>query len=176
MNTGAGGDLPDPGMEPASPVSPAGGFFTAVPPGKPWCPRRQAEVQQLRVELGETQGQCEAFLGGARGPSGLRASGSCPFSQSGPVMAADLKGKGCAGRGCLLTSPFLLRHTGPAGGTGLAGAAAIRYGLSIRHNRLCGQGASWSGGSWEIHSLHPATALPVDLLPPHRAVTASGRI
>ena len=31
------GDLPDPGIEPASPVSPtlAGGFFTTVPPGKP---------------------------------------------------------------------------------------------------------------------------------------------
>ena len=30
------GDLPDPGVEPASPVSPAlaGGFFTAEPPGK----------------------------------------------------------------------------------------------------------------------------------------------
>ena len=31
------GDLPDPGMEPASLVSPAlaGGFFTSVPPGEP---------------------------------------------------------------------------------------------------------------------------------------------
>ena len=31
------GDLPDPGIKPASPVSPAlaGGFFTAEPPGKP---------------------------------------------------------------------------------------------------------------------------------------------
>ena len=31
------GDLPDPGIEPASPVSPAlaGGFFTTVPSGKP---------------------------------------------------------------------------------------------------------------------------------------------
>ena len=31
------GDLPDPGIEPASPVSPvlAGGFFTPAPPGKP---------------------------------------------------------------------------------------------------------------------------------------------
>ena len=31
------GDLPDPGIEAASPVSPAlaGGFFTTVPPGKP---------------------------------------------------------------------------------------------------------------------------------------------
>ena len=30
------GDLPDPGIEPASPVSPAlaGGFFTTEPPGK----------------------------------------------------------------------------------------------------------------------------------------------
>ena len=30
-------DLPDPGIEPASPVSPAlaGGFFTTEPPGKP---------------------------------------------------------------------------------------------------------------------------------------------
>ena len=32
------GDLPDPGIEPASLASPAlaGGFFTTVPPGKPW--------------------------------------------------------------------------------------------------------------------------------------------
>ena len=32
------GDLPDPGIEPASFVSPAlaGGFFTTLPPGKPW--------------------------------------------------------------------------------------------------------------------------------------------
>ena len=32
------GHLPDPGIEPASPVSPAraGGFITTVPPGKPW--------------------------------------------------------------------------------------------------------------------------------------------
>ena len=31
------GDLPDPGIEPTSPVSPAlaGGFFTTEPPGKP---------------------------------------------------------------------------------------------------------------------------------------------
>ena len=31
------GDLPDPGIEPSSPVSPvfAGRFFTTVPPGKP---------------------------------------------------------------------------------------------------------------------------------------------
>ena len=31
------GDLPDPGIKPASPVfpAPAGGFFTAEPPGKP---------------------------------------------------------------------------------------------------------------------------------------------
>ena len=33
------GDLPDPGIEPMSRVSPAlaGGFFTIVPPGKPLC-------------------------------------------------------------------------------------------------------------------------------------------
>ena len=32
------GDLPDPGIEPKSPMSPAlaGGFFTTKPPGKPW--------------------------------------------------------------------------------------------------------------------------------------------
>ena len=29
------GDLPDPGIEPASPAL-AGGFFTTDPPGKPW--------------------------------------------------------------------------------------------------------------------------------------------
>ena len=34
------GDLPNPGTEPASPVSPAraGGFFTTEPPGKPFKP------------------------------------------------------------------------------------------------------------------------------------------
>ena len=33
------GDLPDRGIEPGSPVSPAlaGGFFTTEPPGKPKC-------------------------------------------------------------------------------------------------------------------------------------------
>ena len=33
------GDLPDPGIEPASPVSPAlaGGFFTTEPPGQSSC-------------------------------------------------------------------------------------------------------------------------------------------
>ena len=32
------GDLPDPGIKPVSPVSPAlaGGFFTTEPPGKPY--------------------------------------------------------------------------------------------------------------------------------------------
>ena len=36
------GDLPDPGIEPASPESSAstGGLFTTVPPGKPWKPQR----------------------------------------------------------------------------------------------------------------------------------------
>ena len=29
------GDLPDPRIEPRSPVSPAGGFFTSEPPRKP---------------------------------------------------------------------------------------------------------------------------------------------
>ena len=29
------GDLPNPGIEPASPVDPAGGFFTTEPPRKP---------------------------------------------------------------------------------------------------------------------------------------------
>ena len=29
------GDLPDPGIEPASLAAPAGGFFTPEPPGKP---------------------------------------------------------------------------------------------------------------------------------------------
>ena len=34
------GDLPDPGIEPMSPASSAltGGFFTTVPPGKPFLP------------------------------------------------------------------------------------------------------------------------------------------
>ena len=39
------GDLPDPGMEPGTPVSPAlaGGLFTAEPPGKPT--KREKEGQ-----------------------------------------------------------------------------------------------------------------------------------
>ena len=52
-NTGVGchflhpGDLPDPGVEPASPVL-AGGFFTAEPPGKP--SRQLAHCIQLLSE------------------------------------------------------------------------------------------------------------------------------
>ena len=39
------GDLPDPGMEPGTPVAPAlaGGLFTAEPPGKP--KKREKEGQ-----------------------------------------------------------------------------------------------------------------------------------
>ena len=40
------GDLPDPGIEPASLASPAlaGGFFTTVPPGKPHTPRENPNL------------------------------------------------------------------------------------------------------------------------------------
>ena len=41
------GDLPDPGIEPMSPASPAsaGGFFTTEPPGKPFVIHRQNQIQ-----------------------------------------------------------------------------------------------------------------------------------
>ena len=40
------GDLPDPGVEHASPVSPAlaGGFFTTVPSGKPQGNNSKSEI------------------------------------------------------------------------------------------------------------------------------------
>ena len=43
------GDLPDPGMEPASLVSPAlaGGFFTIVPPGKPHTLTRTGKRKKI---------------------------------------------------------------------------------------------------------------------------------
>ena len=45
------GDLPDPRMEPRSPVSPAsaGGFFTTEPPGKPDIPPHRLKSQVLAV-------------------------------------------------------------------------------------------------------------------------------
>ena len=41
------GDLPNPGIEPTSPASPAlaGGFFTAEPPGKPEPPNTMFSMQ-----------------------------------------------------------------------------------------------------------------------------------
>ena len=40
------GDLPDPGIEPESPASPAmaGGFFTTEPPGKPRVQNAQGSL------------------------------------------------------------------------------------------------------------------------------------
>ena len=48
------GDLPDPGIEPEFPASPAlaGGFFTTEPPGKPTCCVRP------RVKLTVPQSKC----------------------------------------------------------------------------------------------------------------------
>ena len=46
------GDLPHPGTEPTSPVSPAlvGGFFTTVPPGKPTeCGTFVSEVNMVKI-------------------------------------------------------------------------------------------------------------------------------
>ena len=42
------GDLPDLGIEPMSPASPAsaGGFFTTEPPGKPFVIHRQNQIQR----------------------------------------------------------------------------------------------------------------------------------
>ena len=41
------GDLPGPGMEPVSPVSPAlaGGSYTATPPEKPWMVKRDRNLE-----------------------------------------------------------------------------------------------------------------------------------
>lgn len=65
---------------------------------------------------------------------------------------------------------------GPTGGMELVGAEAMGSSLSICHDRLCGQGASWSQGVWEKCSPSPATALPLDPLPAPGALTASQRI
>ena len=47
------GDLPDPGMEPASPVSPAlaGGFFTIEPPGNAFITPRLLRTTDWSVSL-----------------------------------------------------------------------------------------------------------------------------
>ena len=44
------GDLPDPGIEPTSPVSPAlaCGFFTPEPPGKPRGRNRYIDIERQR--------------------------------------------------------------------------------------------------------------------------------
>ena len=173
------GDLSDPGMEPTSPVSPAlqEGFLPLYHLGSHGAQGDRPKSSSYAWSWGRPRAAAMPFWEGKRA---LRPQGQWLMPLL-PEWACDggrleSKGKGYAGRGCSLTSPSLLWHTGPAGGTGLAGAAAIRSSPSIHHNRLCGQGASWSGGSWEIHSLHRATALPLDLLPPHTAVTASGWI
>ena len=45
------GDLPDPGIEPRSPVSPAlaGGFFTVEPPGKPLSQLRWLQTHEIDI-------------------------------------------------------------------------------------------------------------------------------
>ena len=43
MQFPAPGDLPEPGIEPAS-LALAGGFFTTVPPGKPHTPREKPNL------------------------------------------------------------------------------------------------------------------------------------
>ena len=50
------GDLPNPGMEPASLASPAlaGGFFTTVPPGKP--------LRIHNIHFLSLQGSCFSFI------------------------------------------------------------------------------------------------------------------
>ena len=78
------GDLPDPGMEPASPTAPAlaGRFFATVPPGKPQFWSKRIHVHSLRPasqalyplgfisprivrKLGpEEAGFCHCWLGG----------------------------------------------------------------------------------------------------------------
>ena len=47
------GDLPNPGIEPASPVDPAGGFFTTEPPRKPQNgPHQKKENSKLTASSG----------------------------------------------------------------------------------------------------------------------------
>ena len=93
------GDLPDPGMEPASPTAPAlaGRFFATVPPGKPQFWSKRIHVHSLRPasqalyplgfisprivrKLGpEEAGFCHCWLGGGTlswSESGARAPSS----------------------------------------------------------------------------------------------------
>ena len=57
----APGDLPDPRMDPTSPLSPAlaGGFFTVVPAGKPSCGETWAQIlsQQEKQQLLSLSGE-----------------------------------------------------------------------------------------------------------------------
>ena len=56
-------------------------------------PKETGQSPAVTRGAGGDPGLLRCLSGRARGPSGLRASGSCPFSQSGPVMAADLSPK-----------------------------------------------------------------------------------
>ena len=58
------GDLPDPGIEPASPTSPtlAGGFFTTEPPGKP-LPSCKSQVKKWGQLAGQEAGSQSVTLG-----------------------------------------------------------------------------------------------------------------
>ena len=170
------GHLPDRGWSPHHPCLPHCRWaLYCLTAWEATGPEETGQSPEVKRGVGGDPGLLRGLSG--RGKRALRPQAKW-LTPSLPEWACnggrlESKGKGWAGRGCLLTSPFLLRHTGPTGGAGLAGAEAIRSSPSTRHNRLCGQGASWSQGSWEIHLLCWATALPVDLLPTPRAVTAS---
>ena len=51
------GDLPDPEMEPAYPVTPAGRFFIIEPPRSPWLHQRALQVYNMEnyIPLNENQ-------------------------------------------------------------------------------------------------------------------------
>ena len=66
------GDLPTPGIESTSSISPAGGFFTTAPPGKPMGDDR-------RVKQG----------GEWRGPGGERRRGRGQEGSQGPRRASS---------------------------------------------------------------------------------------
>ena len=57
------GDLPDPGIKPSFPVSPAlaGRFFTTAPPGKPMIYERFGKIKDFSLSLSDREKGCNDY-------------------------------------------------------------------------------------------------------------------
>ena len=57
------GDLPDPGIKPSFPMSPAlaGRFFTTEPPGKPMIYERFGKIKDFSLSLSDREKGCNDY-------------------------------------------------------------------------------------------------------------------